>query len=156
MITDLEDVRKAREYLTACREELTARGLCFNNEAKLGAMVEVPSAAILASEILQEVDFISIGTNDLLQYLTGADRDNPEVLHYYDPQNIAFRWLLEHILEGARKLGREKDVTICGEIAGNPKIIPLLLKMGFRSFSVPPVVAEEIRNVIAHVSTADG
>ena len=156
MITDVGDVRKAREYLTACKEELTARGLSFNDEVKLGAMIEIPSAAILAFEILQEVDFISIGTNDLLQYLTGADRDNPDVLRYYDPQNVAFRWLLAHILEGARKLGREKDVTICGEIAANPQIVPLLLKMGFRCFSIPPVDSEEIRNVIAHVSLCEG
>jgi phosphotransferase system enzyme I (PtsI) len=152
MVTDLNDIKKAKEHMFAAKEELRREKKVFAEHAKIGAMIEVPSAAILTAEILGLVDFVSIGTNDLLQYFTGADRDNPEVLAYHDPGGSAFGWLLDYIITKAREIGRDKDVNICGEIAGNAELVPSLLKMGFRSLSISPVHAEQIRTCIANTS----
>ena len=152
MVTDVRDIRLAKEHLASVEHGLRLAGIRFNESVRVGAMLEVPSAAILVSEILREVDFISVGTNDLLQYFTAADRDNPEVSRYYDPQSASFRRLLEFVAREARAAGREGDVTICGEIAANPTMIPALLAMGFRSFSIAPVGAEDVRAALSGIS----
>ena len=149
MITDLNDIKKLKEHMLAAKEELKREKKPFAEHVRVGAMVVVPSAAILTTEILELVDFISIGTNDLLQYFTGADRDNPEVLSYHDPGGSAFSWLLKYIIAEARGINREKDVNICGEIAGDVEIVPMLLKIGFRSLSISPAYAENIRSCIS-------
>jgi len=99
------------------------------------------------------VDFMNLGTNDLLQYFMAADRDNEQVVEYNDPTNPAFLWLLEFILAEAGKTGREDDVAICGEIASNLEMIPRLLRMGYRSFSIAPVVADQFRKLCAEAPT---
>jgi len=152
MVTNVHDIVWAKKCLAEAESQLKSRGVHFSEDVRVGAMVEVPSAAIDTSEILREVDFISVGTNDLLQYLMGADRDNPEVLPYYDPNNSAFSWLLRHIASEANKAGRQGDVTVCGEIAGNPQFLPLLLEVGFRSFSISPAAATNIRRAISEYS----
>ena len=98
---------------------------------ELGIMIEVPAAAVAVREILAQVDFISLGTNDLLQYFMAADRDNEDVLQYGQADNGAFVWLLRFILEEAAQIGRARDVTICGEIASRPSLVPLLMELGF-------------------------
>jgi phosphotransferase system enzyme I (PtsI) len=153
MITNVNDVARAKEFFFSVQEELRKEGTPFGEDVKIGAMIEVPSAAILTSEILGEVDFISVGTNDLLQYFTGADRDNPDVLSYYDPGGTAFAWLLKHIITKADELGRRKDVTVCGEMAGDTGLVSKLIRMGFRSLSISPVAAEKLRNCISQIST---
>jgi phosphotransferase system enzyme I (PtsI) len=113
-------------------------------------MIEVPAAAIAVKDILAEVDFVNVGTNDLLQYFVAADRDNEAVLGYGDSENKAFLWLLRFIIQEATELSREKDVTICGEVASHPQIVPLLLTLGFRSLSITPTSAQVVRNAIAN------
>jgi len=152
MVTDLDDIRKAKEQVSLAKEELRREGMPYSNDLRVGAMIEVPSAAILTTEILAEVDFVSVGTNDLIQYFTGADRDNPEVLGYQDPTGAAFRWLLEFVISKAREAGREQDVTICGEIASDPQMVPILLRMGFRSLSISPAQTEIVRSCVSNVS----
>lgn len=152
MITNLNDIRKAKEQVLLAEAELRREGIPYCNNVRVGAMIEVPSAAILTTEILGEVDFVSIGTNDLLQYFTGADRNNPEVLAYQDPKGSAFRWLLEFVITKARELDRQKDVTVCGEIASDPEMVPILLEMGFRSLSISPARAEITRTCISNAS----
>ena len=112
-------------------------------------MIEVPAAAIGISEILAEVDFVNVGTNDLLQYFVAADRDNEAVLGYEDLENKAFLWLLRFVVERAAEQGQGNEVTICGEIASNPQLVPLLVGLGFRSLSITPTSARSVRNAIA-------
>jgi phosphotransferase system enzyme I (PtsI) len=99
---------------------------------------------------LAEVDFVNIGTNDLLQYFVAADRDNEAVLRYENFENKAFLWLLRFVIERATELGKENEVTICGEIASNPQFVPLLLCVGFRSLSIRPTSAQSVRTAIAN------
>ena len=153
MVSNVQDIVWAKKCLAEAESQLKSRGARFSEDVRIGAMVEVPSAAIDTSELLREADFISVGTNDLLQYLMGADRDNPEVLPYYDPNSSAFRWLLRHIVSEANKAGRQGDVTVCGEMAGNAQFLPLLLEVGFRSFSISPAAATNVRRAISEYST---
>lgn len=91
------------------------------------------------------MDFVSIGTNDLLQYFMAADRDNERVLHYNDATNESFLWLLEYVIRCAIELERAEDVTICGEMAAHPDLVSELVKRGYRSFSISPVAAGRVR-----------
>lgn len=148
MVTTLEDVRKAKEHLARVRKDLRKEGRRFCSDVRVGAMIEVPSAAIAVKDILSEVDFVSVGTNDLIQYLMAADRDNEMVQHYDDVNNESVIFILRYIMEKALEIGRSKDVTICGEVASNARNIPLLLELGYRSLSISPVMAEDIRAAI--------
>ena len=149
MVTTADDIREVKHLLEEVKKELRDQGTPFSGEVRLGAMIEVPAAAIGIGEILAEVDFANVGTNDLLQYFVAADRDNEAVLGYEDFENKAFLWLLRFIVERAAELGQENEVTICGEIASNPQLVPLLLELGFRSLSITPTSAQTVRNAIA-------
>jgi phosphotransferase system enzyme I (PtsI) len=106
-------------------------------------MVEVPSLAIMASKLMKEVDFASIGTNDLVQYTLAVDRDNDLVNHLYQPLNPSVLWLIKNVVEAGEAYG--KSVSICGEIAGDPAYFSLLFGLGLREFSVAPVAILEIK-----------
>ncbi|MCK4563206.1 MAG: phosphoenolpyruvate--protein phosphotransferase, partial [Verrucomicrobia bacterium] len=153
MVTSLNDIARTKRILTEVKETLRKEGAEFLDSITLGVMIETPAAAIATQDILSRVDFVNLGTNDLLQYVMAADRDNEQVVDYNDPTNPAFLWLLEFILAEAGKTGREGDVAICGEIASNLEMIPRLLRMGYRSFSIAPVIAEPFRKLCAEVST---
>jgi len=150
MVTTVDDIRQVKRIFESVKEELREEGKPFSDEVELGAMIEVPAAAVAVGDILAEVDFVNVGTNDLLQYFVAADRDNEAVLRYEDVENKAFLWLLGFILERAAELGKEKNVTICGEIASHPHTVPLLLGLGFRSLSITPTSAQSVRNAIAN------
>jgi len=150
MITTVNDIREVKRILESVKEELRAEDKPFSKKVELGAMIEVPAAAISVGDILAEVDFINVGTNDLLQYFVAADRDNDAVLMYENFENKAFLWLLGFIIERAVELGKEKNVTICGEVASHPELVPLLLSLGFRSLSITPTSAKSTRNAIAN------
>jgi len=149
MVTTADDIRQVKYLLEDVKKGLREEGTPFSDEARLGAMIEVPAAAIGINEILTEVDFVNVGTNDLLQYFVAADRDNEAVLGYEDFENKAFLWLLRFVVERAAELGQENEVTICGEIASNPEFVPLLLGLGFKSLSITPTSAQTVRNAIA-------
>jgi phosphotransferase system enzyme I (PtsI) len=151
MITTVEEIIEIKNDVEKVKEELGAEGTSFSSQVKLGAMVEVPAAALTIQEILKEVDFVSVGTNDLIQYVMAADRDNEAVLHYGDGTNKAFVNLLRFMIERAAEIGRVRDVTICGEMASDPRVIPLLIEMGYRSFSISPVSAGAVREVISNI-----
>jgi phosphotransferase system enzyme I (PtsI) len=155
MITTVDDIRQAKRHIEIAKEELDADGSSFTDNFQLGAMVEVPAAAIATPEILAEVDFISVGTNDLLQYFMAADRDNESVLQYGRADNDAFVWLLRHIIDQAEDLGRENDVTICGEMASQLHFVPLLLQLGYRSLSISPVAAGRVRDAVASIDLGE-
>jgi phosphotransferase system enzyme I (PtsI) len=151
MITTVHDIREVKRVFQDLKEELRASGEAFSAEVQLGAMIEVPAAAIGVVDILAEVDFINVGTNDLLQYFVAADRDNEAVLRYEDFENSAFLWLLRFIIERAAESGQQDNVTVCGEGASNPQLVPLLLSLGYRSLSITPTSAELVRNAITNI-----
>jgi phosphotransferase system enzyme I (PtsI) len=149
MVTTKNEITRTKRVLAEVDGELRQRGAKLPNNVVLGAMIEIPAAAISVQDILAEVDFISLGTNDLLQYFMAADRDNERVVHYNDPTAPAFLWLLRHVINRAAAIGRAADVTVCGEIASNPHMLPHLLKLGYRSFSIASVAAITVRDVCA-------
>lgn len=150
MVTMPGEVRRVRELLEEVRRELGAGGEPCAGRVRLGAMIEVPAAAFSIREILSEADFVSVGTNDLVQYFTAADRDNEAVMRYYgNLYSAPFRGILRLIVEGAAEMGREGDVSLCGEIAADRSCIPDLLRMGFRTLSLAPVSARAVREVVA-------
>jgi phosphotransferase system enzyme I (PtsI) len=151
MITTVNDIIQIKTHVQEVKKELRAEGKPFSPHVKLGAMIEIPAAAVAIQDILREVDFVSVGTNDLIQYFMAADRDNEAVLHYSDSTNTAFMHLLRFIIERAGEVGRAEDVTICGEMASDPRLVLPLIHLGYRSFSISPVSAESIRDVISNI-----
>ncbi|MDY0043125.1 MAG: phosphoenolpyruvate--protein phosphotransferase [Syntrophales bacterium] len=151
MVTTIDDVLEVKRHFLSIQAELRKSGVAFSENVAFGAMIETPAAAVSLKDILQEVDFVSIGTNDLLQYFMAADRDNEQVIHYQNVKDPAFLWLMTFIIQQAKKVNRESDVTICGEIASQAEAIPLLLQIGYRSFSVSPVSASGFRKICSHI-----
>ncbi len=149
MVTTVDDIRRVKRHLSIARRELRREKKPFSSKVALGAMIEVPAAVFAAGEILQEVDFISVGTNDLLQYFLAADRDNPDLVEYSENPGSGFLDLMRLIIEKAAEQGRQNDVAICGEMASNPSLLPGLLRLGYRSFSISPVLAPAVRAAAA-------
>ena len=149
MVTSLEEILRVKEILAEVKEELEREEAPFDRQMELGIMVEVPSIVHLVSRIVREVDFLSIGTNDLIQYILAVDRGNHKVAGLYEPLHPAVLAALTHIIEGARREG--KRVGMCGEMAGDPLCTLLLFGMGLEEFSMEslfvPVVKKIIRSV---------
>jgi phosphotransferase system enzyme I (PtsI) len=146
MISALSEVREAKAVLQECVEELKKEGQVFRSGIEIGVMIEIPSAAIMADLLIQEVDFLSIGTNDLIQYTMAVDRVNEAVAYLYDPLNPAILRLIQMTVEAAHKAG--KWVGMCGEMAGDPQFVPLLLGMDLDELSASASVIPEIKKVI--------
>jgi phosphotransferase system, enzyme I, PtsP len=146
MISSLEELRRARELLVEAQAELYKEGLEHNPELEVGIMVEVPSAVWLAQRLIREVDFFSIGTNDLIQYLLAADRNNRKVAHLYEPLHPAVLSALGEVINVARGAG--KEVGICGEMASDPMATLLLLGMGLDQLSLSPLFIPVVRKLI--------
>jgi phosphotransferase system enzyme I (PtsI) len=153
MISKVREVRAAKEILTQAKEDLMARGIPFDPKIKIGVMIEVPSAAILAGEIAQEVDFLSIGTNDLIQYLFAVDRDNSSVAALFQQFNPAVLRTIRMIVEAGHK--RNVWVGMCGEMAGDPVATVLLLGLGLDELSVNPAILPEIKKIVRSVKYRD-
>jgi phosphotransferase system enzyme I (PtsI) len=151
MIGSVGEVREARKILEAVKTELRAKKLSFNPQIRVGAMIETPAAAILARDLAVEVDFFSIGTNDLIQYLLTADRTSAEAAAYYEPLHPAVLRVLKSVLEAARRA--EKSVSVCGEMAGNPDYTELLLGLGVRHLSLTPGEIPQIKVAIRSINS---
>lgn len=136
MISTIEEIWKSKEIITECKRELKAARVHFDNHIKVGIMVEVPSAAVMAKEFSEEVDFISIGTNDLIQYLMAVDRGNDLVSNLYQEFNPVVVRTIQHIVKEAKK--NHKSVSVCGEMAADTLAIPLLIGLGLDSLSISP------------------
>lgn len=146
MIGGMEDLLAVKAAIESAKEELAVERQPFNPRARIGAMIETPSAAILIGCLAQEVDFFSIGTNDLVQYLLTADRASGKTPSHYEPLHPAVLRVLASLAAAAKTKG--KSISVCGEIAGNPAYTRLLLGLGFRSLSVNPGEILEIRSAI--------
>ena len=151
MITRLEELRQVNLIVQETKQNLRRQGVPFGEDVKTGVMVEVPAAEICIDAILRETDFISIGSNDLIQYLNAADRDNPKVAHLCEPLSPAIFRILQMVLEACQRMGT--PVTLCGEMAGQPRSVMTLFGMGLRRFSMSPGFVPTIKELLASVTT---
>src|SRR5271157_4002230 len=152
MITTLEELRKINKMVKETRDNLKREGVLFAEDVKTGVMVEVPAAAFCIDALLRETDFISIGSNDLIQYLVAADRDNPKVAHLCEPLSPSIFRVLQMVLDACARTGT--PVTLCGEMAGQPRSALVLFGMGLRRFSMSPAFVPPVKNLLAGVTTA--
>jgi phosphoenolpyruvate-protein phosphotransferase (PTS system enzyme I) len=150
MVSTLLELRQCKMILADVKEELEEEGIPFNRKLPVGTMIEVPSAAIMAEEMAREVNFFSIGTNDLTQYTLAADRTNELVASLYSPGDPAVLRLIENVVRAGHK--QKIDVSVCGEMAGEPLYTLLLLGMGLRQLSVAPQNIPEIKKVIRSIT----
>jgi phosphotransferase system enzyme I (PtsI) len=146
LVTNLKELRQAKMLLADVREDLEEEGVLFDPDLKVGIMIEVPSAAIMARHFARECDFFSIGTNDLTQYTVAVDRSNERVAALYTPGHPAVLRLIRSVVEAAIETGVE--VAVCGEMAGEPMYTLVLLGLGVQVFSVSPATLLEIKKVI--------
>ncbi|MNW47506.1 Phosphoenolpyruvate-protein phosphotransferase [compost metagenome] len=153
MIATLDEFRAAKALLMEEKEKLKAEGVQVSDEIQLGIMVEIPSTAVLADQFAKEVDFFSIGTNDLIQYTMAADRMNERVSYLYQPYNPAILRLVKMVIDAAHKEG--KWAGMCGEMAGDATAIPLLLGLGLDEFSMSATSILPARSQISKLSKTD-
>lgn len=152
MVGSMDDWRKARDFAEMVKAELDAEGAAYDKQLKLGVMIEIPAAAVIADMLSQEADFASIGTNDLCQYLCAADRLESSVNEYYQSYSPAFVRILGHIISSFTNAG--KEVSVCGEMAGDSKASPLLAGLGLRKFSMSPSCLGKVKYTLSHYSLA--
>ena len=150
MISSIEELRKAKLILEEAKKSLHDDGVPFQENVPVGIMVEIPSAAIMADAFAKEVDFFSIGTNDLIQYTTAVDRGNPKVADLYNSCNPAVLRLIANTIKAATD--HHIPCSMCGEMASDPQMIPLLVGMGLRTFSMNPAKILHNRYLLAQIS----
>jgi phosphotransferase system enzyme I (PtsI) len=150
MVANIIEVRQTLDALARAKQQLNEAGKGYN-EVELGAMIEVPAAALILPTILRHFDFVSIGTNDLIQYTLAIDRADEAVAHLYDPWHPAVLRLVEMTIRQATAMRR--GVSVCGEMAGDSAFTELLLAMGLRSFSMHPSRLAAIKQRILRADT---
>ncbi len=150
MVTHAGEMKAVRKLLKLARKALENAGCPIGERIELGAMIEVPAAAIVIDSILAEADFVSIGTNDLAQYLLATDRNNDNVSQLYDPAHPALAFLIERVVVAAGRSGRR--VAVCGEMAGDPLYIERLLQLGVRELSMHPGALLQARRRIGEIT----
>lgn len=150
MLTSVQEVRMVRALLDEARNELEQRGFAYDASMQLGGMIEVPAAALATANLARHLDFLSVGTNDLLQYALAADRVDEQVAHLYDPQHPGVVQLLQFVVDAARS--REVPVAVCGELAGDRRYIRLLLALGIREFSMHANRLLEVRQIVTQTN----
>lgn len=151
MVAGMDDIRRAKSCLEKAKAELTAENTPFSADLKVGIMVEIPAIALLADQAAKEVDFASIGTNDLTQYLTAVDRGNPEVKSYYQTYHPALFRLIGYVVRSFAALG--KPVGVCGEMGGDPLAAAVLIGLGMRQISMGASSVAPIKQMILSTSS---
>ncbi|PZR74941.1 MAG: phosphoenolpyruvate--protein phosphotransferase [Chthoniobacterales bacterium] len=153
MISGLEELQRALAVLEECKTELQQEGHAFDQGTEVGAMIEIPSAAMCASRLAREIDFFSIGTNDLIQYAIAVDRVNERVAHLYEPTHPAVLRLLKMVADAARE--HEIWVGVCGEMAGDLALIPLLLGLGMDELSVGASLVPRVKRAVQSLAHSE-
>jgi phosphotransferase system enzyme I (PtsI) len=152
LITTVHEFRQAKMIVGDVMEDLEEHGIAFNRDVPIGMMVEVPAAVIMIDHFVQEVDFLSIGTNDLIQYTLAVDRSNKDVASLYSASDPAVLKLIEMATRAA--IRADVPIGLCGQMSGNPIYTMLLLGLGLRNLSVPPSAIPEIKKVCRSVTVA--
>ncbi len=150
MISTLEEFIETKKFIEEVKEELKKENQNFNENIKLGALIETPSAAEIVDLIVKEADFLSIGSNDLVQYMMACDRTNEKLMYLYNPIDISILRTLKRVIKIANE--SNKPITLCGEMASVPMYTPVLLGLGIREFSMSVTSIAKIKNVIRNVS----
>jgi len=150
MVAHLSEARLTREALARAKQQLNDAGHAFT-DIEVGAMIEVPAAALMLGSLLQHFDFVSIGTNDLIQYTLAIDRADEQVAHLYDAWHPAVLGLIASTIAQANAAG--KNVCVCGEMAGDPTFTAILLSMGLRSFSMHPRQIAAVKQAVLRADT---
>ncbi len=153
MIATLNDFRGAKALLEEEKAKLIAEGVAVSDDIQVGIMIEIPAAAVLAHQFAKEVDFFSIGTNDLIQYTMAADRMNERVSYLYQPYNPSILMLIKHVIDSAHKEG--KWAGMCGEMAGDQTAVPLLVGLGLDEFSMSASSVLKTRSLISKLTLSD-
>ncbi len=150
MITTIEELHRARKFTTEIMNELKSEGVAFDENIKIGLMIEVPSAVVYADILGKYADFFSVGTNDLVQYLLAVDRISEKIAYLYNPLNLSVLRFLRQIVTSAAATSTQ--LSICGEMAGEPQYTMLLLGLGFRHLSMSPVYMYQVKKIVRSVS----
>lgn len=153
MISGLNELTQANDLVEKCRQELRGEGIAFDETMEIGAMIETPSAALVAESLGRRLKFFSIGTNDLIQYSLAVDRTNEKIAHLYEPTHPAILQLIKATVDAARKNGIW--VGVCGEMAGDYILLPLLLGLGVDELSVAPPVVPRLKYVMQRLEMKD-
>ncbi|WP_225046967.1 phosphoenolpyruvate--protein phosphotransferase [Lacticaseibacillus kribbianus] len=153
MIATIQEFEAAKAVFLEEKAKLVADGVKVSDTIQLGMMIEIPAAAVLADQFAKHVDFFSIGTNDLIQYTMAADRGNEHVSYLYQPYNPSILRLIKNVIDAAHKEG--KWAGMCGEAAGDPIMVPILLGMGLDEYSMSATSVLKIRSLMKRLSTAD-
>lgn len=153
MISGVEELRRAKDFYQTIATQMASEGVVAQAPIQLGAMIEIPSAAVVIEDLVAEVDFISVGTNDLVQYLLAVDRGNQRIAAWYEPAHPAVVRTLEKIFKAARLKGVRS--AVCGELAGDPLWAPLLMGLGAQELSMSSPSIPEVRFVLRHSSAEE-
>ncbi|MGB1582134.1 MAG: putative PEP-binding protein, partial [Nevskiales bacterium] len=146
MISNLQELRQARHIISEVKTELDSEGLAYDSQVQIGAMIEVPAAALAAPMLARYADFFSIGTNDLIQYTLAIDRVDDEVNYLYDPLHPAVLNLIRRTIDSGAQASI--PVSMCGEMASDPRFTRLLLGLGLNEFSMHPSSILEVKRII--------
>jgi phosphotransferase system enzyme I (PtsI) len=153
MVSSIEELRAAKAILASCKEELRAEGIPFCDTVPVGVMIEIPSAALIAEDLARESDFLSIGTNDLTGYTLAVDRLNERVARLYQPTHPAVVRLIHMTVQAANRHGR--PVGVCGEMAGEPALVPLLVGLGVHELSVTPALIPAVKFLLRRLRISE-
>jgi phosphotransferase system enzyme I (PtsI) len=153
MISCLDELQKANQLVEDYKAELKSEGIAFDSALEIGAMIEIPSAALGSEALAKRCKFFSVGTNDLIQYSMAVDRLNEKIAHLYEPTNPAILRLIKITVDAAHKHGIWTGV--CGEMASDPVLTPLLLGLGVDELSVAPANVPQIKFLIRRLKMAE-